>query len=164
MKIKAALLAEQISARGVGSKFEIDVDAQTPFFFLSIGVDFNAFSQADKDYALKWMFRYANNPPPRDDFRDEHGFFSQSQLDDFEAEADRTKYKLLNHYQAKFLVMEDGMIKSITPIRGMKARAAIGNTKDPSHFWEIDGPIDRIIKGVGWMLGYPVGDVLEVLQ
>jgi len=53
------------------------------------------------------------------------------------------------------------MIKSITPIRGMKPRAAIGNTKDPSHFWEIDGPIDRIIKGVGWMLGYPVGGIFE---
>lgn len=169
VKLKAALLAEQIANRGVNAAFEIDVDSGTPAFFLSFGVDFNAFSQADKTYALNWMFKYAGNPAPPADFTDNDGFFSQQEIDEFASKQDKALYKLLNHYQARYLIEHD-QILNVSEFRAgsvipLKHKVHIGNTKDPSRMYEVgftSGPADWIASLIAtYFHGYPATGVFQ---
>ena len=144
-KLKAALLLKHIAESGVGSAFQVDVGP------LMIGVDFSAFSAADKTYALNWMFKYAGNPAPPDDFTDSEGYFSQAEVEDFAARNDKTLYKLLNHYQARYLVGTDQKFKSGTLVH-LKHKALIGNTKDPTRIYDTWGVFDWLGR---WWEDYP---------
>ncbi len=156
-KLKAAMLLKHIADSGVGSAFQIDAGP------LMIGVDFIAFSAADKIYALNWMFKYAGNPAPPTDFMDDDLVFSQQEVDEFLTKKNKTLYKLLNHYQARYLVGEDKKFKAESLVH-LKHKVLIGNTKDPSRLYEISGLIDWIAIFVATTFqGYPSNGVFPGL-
>ena len=138
-KANAGNLLLTILANGVNGSFEIgERNKRLPF---------GPFSDADKTYALYWQFKYANNRPPLANFTDDEGYFSQSKLDDFINTEDQTRYKLLNHYQAKFLVTADEKIENSTLTHIGKAQEVyIGNTKDPSRTYEISAALSGVEK------------------
>ena len=138
-KLKAGILLKHIAEQGVASPFQVDEPWYAPPMI--IGVDFRAFSAADKTYALNWMFKYAGNPAPPDDFTDNEGYFSQAEVDDFVATKHKTLYKLFNHYQARYLVGTDQKFKSGTLVH-LKHKALIGNTKDPARIYDTWGFFD----------------------
>jgi hypothetical protein len=148
-KLKAGILLKHIAEEGVASPFQVDEPWYAPP--IMIGVDFTAFSAADKAYALNWMFKYAGNPAPPNDFTDNEGYFSQAELEEFAAKKDKKLYKLLNHYQAKYLVGADEKFKSGTLVH-LKHKAFIGNTKDPARIYDTWGLFDWLGR---WLENYP---------
>lgn len=135
-KLRTGLLVKHISEDGVDEGFQIDLGP------LMIGRDFDAFSLTDKTYALNWMFHHAGNDPPPESFIDgEH--FSQALLDQFIADEGGSRFKLLNHYQVKYLVDNQ---RNFQPgsIVYLKKEVIIGNTKDPAMLYEISGPFDSL--------------------
>jgi hypothetical protein len=168
-KLKAGLLIKHISEVGVGSAFQVD----EPWYAPPIidGVDFAAFSAADKTYALRWMFKHGSNPAPDPDFSVSASsltgitglttIMSQTELDAFAVKTDKTHYKLLNHYQVKFLTAPDGKFDpgSVT-IPTNKKQAEIGNTKDPARLYDVGGIFDSPGLWIQQALGnYPAGGV-----
>jgi hypothetical protein len=159
-KIKAALLVKHISEVGVGSSFQIDLGP------IMDGTDFTAFTAADKTYALRWMFKYGSNSAPEPDFSEAappglvsagiQTVFKQSELDDFVAKESLANFKLINHYQVKYLTAADGKFDpSTVTYPPNKKQVWIGSTKDPSHLNTISGLIDwAILVGAGFE-GYP---------
>lgn len=82
---------------------------------------------------------------------------SQAKLDAFAIRSDKTHYKLLNHYQVKFLTTSYGSFDPgslIVPPN--KNQVEIGNTKDPARLYDIGGPIDAL--GLWWE-NYPTGGI-----
>lgn len=140
-KVRAGLLAKRISEQGVSAAtFQIGL---VPL----VGVDFTAFSAADRTYALHWMFRYAGNLSPPAGFSRELTIGTQSikAVDDgvftaFALEANNTRYKLLNRSQVKYLVdgQQNIVATSVVPVPGV-GWAALGNTKDPTRLYEAPG-------------------------
>jgi len=140
-KAKAAQLLNIIATQGVNFTFAIG-DSSTAF---------TPFSATDKTYALNWMFKYAGNLAPPSAFTDSDGFFSQQTLDDFATETNHTRYKLINHYQAKYRIGDDQKFKPGTLVH-LKHYVNIGYTKDPSRYYEVGGIIAWIGK---WVNSYP---------
>jgi hypothetical protein len=148
-KVVAALLIGQVAMYGVNAYFELGTrDNPIPF---------NPFSDADRHYTLYWMFKYANNPTPPDSFCDSDGHFSQESLQGFLGSQNQTLYKLVNHYQVRFVINNVG--KFLLPPVWRENQVRVGNTKDPSHFYEVSG----FLGAVGWVgttiNPYPAGGV-----
>jgi hypothetical protein len=157
--LKAGLLLKHFEEEGCASSFEIDLGPLTQ------GVDFTAFSAADKAYAIGWQFKYASNPVPPDDFTDTNGYFSQSEFDTFTAEQRKTRYKLLNHCQIKYLItanseIQPGSLKTLAwkwP-NDIFQQVLLGNTRDPSRVYEVGGILDTPGLWLQSLLGnYPGG-------
>jgi hypothetical protein len=96
------------------------------------------------------MFKFAGNTRPPDDFT-EDGFFSQSKCDQFVEKDNKSHFKLLNHYQAKYLVENDGKFKEGTLIH-LPHKVNVGNTKDPARIYDTWGLFDWLGK---WWEDYP---------
>jgi len=142
-KAKAAQLFNIVSSQGCDFTFELGPSSDPS--------SFTAFSAADKAYALDWMFKYAGNDTPPSSFTDSDGYFSEQQLDQFISQDDRTHYKLINHFQDKFLVDENQKFKKGSLIH-LKHDVEVGSTKDPSRFYEVSG----ITAWIGrWVNNYP---------
>ncbi len=156
-KQQAGFLLKHISEDGVSAGFEL-----VPLYlrFAVTNVSFNAFSAADKAYALNWMFKYAGNSPPQNSFTT-NGHFDQQLLDDFVDGHDSTDFKLMNHYQAKYRVNENGKFiiePGKTRVGEVKSKALIGNTKDPSRLYDV---VDSLPDAVLRFLGYPPKGVFQ---
>jgi hypothetical protein len=157
-KIKAALLVKHISEIGVGSSFQIDLGP------IMNGTDFTAFTAADKTYALRWMFKFGSNSAPPADFANDSppaipgvtSIMDQSELATFVTKESLSNFKLINHYQVKYLTDADGKFDPPTvTYPPNKKQVWIGSTKDPSHLHTISGAIDwAILVGAGFE-GYP---------
>jgi hypothetical protein len=149
-KLDAALLLKHFVDYGVNSGFNVGLPAGISTFR-----HYNAFSPTDKTYALNWMFKYGGNKPePPSNFTDANGFFSQQKVDDFANTHDHTLYKLLNHYQVRYLVSQDHKFKPDSLVH-RKKQALIGHTKDPTRLYEISGIIDMFIQAGASFEGYP---------
>ena len=151
-KLRAALLAKHISENGVNARFQIDLG------LLIIGRNFKAFTSADKTYALNWMFKHAGNAPPLGSFQKD-GHFSQSLLDNFIAEKGGSRFKLLNHYQVKYLVDKQKKFKPESIVY-LKKKVIIGKTRDPARVNEARGLLDTIGR---WLNNYPSGGLFPGL-
>ena len=147
-KIKAALLVKHISEIGVGSSFQIDLGP------IMNGTDFTAFTAADKTYALRWMFKFGSNSAPPADFANDSppaipgvtSIMDQSELATFVTKESLSNFKLINHYQVKYLTDADGKFDPPTvTYPPNKKQVWIGSTKDPSHLHTISGAIDWAI-------------------
>ena len=155
-KIKAGLLIKHIAEVGVAAAFQID-------FPFANGVDFAAFSATDKEYTLRWMFKYGGNiPDPPADFTKSSTVtstgtvFDATKLATFIAAANKTKHKLMNHYQVKYLVTDSLTFEGLT-VRDKNV--SVGNTKDPARIYEVSG-----VNGLGvwfeeFMGNYPAGGI-----
>ncbi len=157
-KLRAGLLVKHISEVGVGSGF-VTGD------WLPITNDsYAAFTAADKTYALRWMFKYGSNSPPPADFSTAapsgisgiSTIMSQSELETFAVDKNQTQYKLINHYQVRFLTTADGKFDGAVVVPPNKNQVWIGNTKDPARLYEVTGWVDELAL---WFGGYPSGGV-----
>jgi transglutaminase-like putative cysteine protease len=106
--------------------------AISPYVFTSRS--FTAFTQADKTYALRWMFKYAGNATPPGSFSN-GGVVSDSRINQFR-DQQKTDYKLLNHYQVKFLIDGIGNFDGSALDAGPHS-AAVGSTKDPAKIYSL---------------------------
>lgn len=79
-------------------------------------------TSADRLYILNWMFKHGSNPQPPDSFDDEKS------LESFRNE--KTKYKLYNRFQIKYLLNEEGTEFKNNPVI-LKEGTSAGSTLDP---------------------------------
>lgn len=113
-----------------------DYDVDNPYSIIN---------NTDRNYILDWMFYYSNNPSPdvvlhglhtfdftdptnantTDDFTNHNGVIQYSKLLEYAGDAE---YKLLNHFQVKYLV-QNGKFDG-TPV-AIRSEAFIGATVDP---------------------------------
>lgn len=116
---------------------------------------FKAFSAEDKKYMICWMFKYGANVSPDlgdgsigdgGNFQEARpsSHFSQAKLDAYLARnAEHTHFKLMNHFQVKFLT--DAAHAAPIPFKAgslkhLQHGVALGNTKDPTRFYDLGIP------------------------
>lgn len=155
-QLTAAKLLEYIGEKDIESAFD-------PIPFIMRGypsplnaVNFDGFSHKDKMYTLNWIFKFGANiekDVPRS-FVDEAGNFDAEAVSKFVAKK-KTSYKLVNQFQARFLVDTDGFIRenSIQYLSPAKS-AYVGSTLDPTCCYQTSGFRAYLGK---WGKDYPPG-------
>tara|TARA_B100001093_G_scaffold459661_1_gene472967 strand:- start:1674 stop:3125 length:1452 start_codon:yes stop_codon:yes gene_type:complete len=146
----------------LSSEFEVD-----PTIFgidspVHEGRDFTAFSQADRDYTLFWMFKYAgNDAPPTDFLVDNH--ISNSEIESYLSSNERTNFKLANHYQIKSLIDSSKQFSQGT-LESIDNKVFLGDTKDPIKIYSLSGAEGWIGSFIASWDGYPSNGVFPGLE